>query len=541
MQALQAYLKANASPTFSLPPKLATLPSIRWSGPLTPLTTPVTTLPDGVVIPVTDPLIGGPIRNRLAPLAGNPSINGYPCVAISRPYTCRGMARNASSRSAIRIKTDAPVIEITGATPENTAAIPVMIVDGQLVPPVALAMSRGSPGGFTSGTLVVDFGTRALRDIWIEPLMLLAYIRIGATDTLLPANDQSEPQITVIGDSYLLGRSDTFPSDGGIAFEIGARLGVRKVACDALGGTGYYNTGGNLGNLNDRLPAHAADNSTVYLVMAGLNDYGDVSGLPTRAAYESSVYDYVKNLRAAQPTALIVVTAPFCPTPPLSDSSYVSNAATNTSGMGDYLYKADLHRKAIQQIVGPWVYIDVLMGRGWLNSSGRSGDDTHLQWFTGGNAPPGVSIGGGGGFGGIKQVPIVNGGKYKQGPDIKVSGGTGRGLLVSGVIDNTGALSSVPVHTNGYGYTAGTGLPTFTIDPEHELMPAVLDQPVLTQGYNPDPVAAAYPLPGSAPSGTDLNNIYTLISEDRTHPSPLGVEYLGKRLAENLYQAVMAL
>jgi hypothetical protein len=253
------------------------------------------------------------------------------------------------------------------------------------------------------------------------------------------------------------------------------------------------------------------------------------------------VYDYVRNLRDAQPKALIVATAPFCPLPPLSDSLHVANAATNTSGMGDYRYTAQLHLDALRQIAAPWIYIDVLLGGGWLNSSGKSGDVTGLQWFTGGNAPPGTSIGGGGGFGGIARVPIVSGGKYSQGPEMTVNGGTGQGLLISGIIDSNGALTSVPIHSSGYGYTAGTGLPSITIDPQYEITPAVLGVPILTQGYNPDPSTAAYPPPSSAPAGADLNNIYRMLAEDRTHPSVLGVEYLGMRLAENIYQAVMAL
>ena len=542
MQALQVYLKANASATFALPSTMATLPNIRWSGPVTALTAPVTTLPNGVIIPVTHAAIGGPIRARLAPLPGNPTLNGYPCLAVSRPYTCRGVSRDTTSRSAMRIKTDAPVLEITGVVPDNGGALPVMIVDGQLAPPVAFAASRGSPGGYSAGTLVVDFGSRAVRDIWIEPLMHLAHIKIDAQDTLLNANDHDEPQITVIGDSYLQSHSTTFPSDGGIAFELGARLGLRKIAFDAVGGTGYYNTGGGLGNLNDRLPAHAGDNSLIYLVIAGLNDYGDANGWPTRADFEASVNDYVKNLRSQQPKALIVVTAPFCPIAPYSNTAHVVNPATNTSGLGDFMYMAKLHKDALAQIAGPWVYIDVLLGGGWVNSSGASGDITNLQWFTGGNAPAGVAIGGGGGFGGIKSVPLISGGQYSRGPNMIATGGSGQGLLLSGVIDGTGALTGVSIHSSGSGYTDGAGLPTITIDPEYMITPAVVGTPVLTTGYNGDPTTANYPLPSNAPlNATDLNNIYRLLWEDHVHPSVVGVEYIGKRLAENIYQAVMAL
>lgn len=540
MQALKSYLLANASSTFSLPAVHPSPPSIRWSGPLnSQFTLPPTTLPNGVIFPITHPSIGGPIRGRLAGLPGSPTINGYPCLAISRPYSCRGFQRDIGSRTPLRIKTDAQVIEFTGVVFDSSFATPVLIVDGQLVPPVAFSGSRGSPaGGWNAGTLVVDFGTRAMRDIWIETLTYLAYIKIDAGDTLLAADDANEPQFTVIGDSYLQTVTKTFPFDGAIAQEMGARLGVRKVATDAIGGSGYYNTSSNLGNLNDRLPAHAADDSIVYVVMAGLNDYADIAGWPTRADYESSVYDYIKNLRAAQPKALIVVTASFCPVAPRSDSLWVANSGTNTSGLGDYQYMAALHKDAVQKIDGPWVYIDVLMGGGWLNSSGNTGDITGLQWFTGGNSLTLGAIGGGGGFGGVTAVPIVSGGQYSRGPRIFASGGTGDGLLLSGGIDSTGTLTSVNIHSMGAGYTDGAGLPTITIDPEYLITPAVLGAPVLSQGFNGGS-AADYPFLG--PPGADLNNIYRFLWEDKTHPSGIGSEYLGKRLAENIYQAVMAL
>jgi hypothetical protein len=111
-----------------------------------------------------------------------------------------------------------------------------------------------------------------------------------------------------------------------MALEIAARLGIRKVATDAVGGAGYWNSGLGHGNLNDRLPAHAADNSSIYPIISGLNDYADavtVSSLvwPTREVYEQPVLGYLQALRARQPNPLLVVTALYCPIASLSDSS----------------------------------------------------------------------------------------------------------------------------------------------------------------------------------------------------------------------------
>ena len=77
-----------------------------------------------------------------------------------------------------------------------------------------------------------------MRDIWIETAMQVAYLKIGRSDTLVAADDQLEPQLTVVGDSYLQSRSAAFGNGSAIGLEIGARLGVGKVSLDALGGTG---------------------------------------------------------------------------------------------------------------------------------------------------------------------------------------------------------------------------------------------------------------------------------------------------------------
>jgi hypothetical protein len=335
--------------------------------------------------------------------------------------------------------------------------------------------------------------------------------------------------------------------------EIGARLGIRNVAVDAVGGTGYWNSGRNVGNLSDRLSAHAADNSSIYLVMAGLNDYGDdvSTGLawPTTQVYEQAVMGYVAALRAARPDAVIVVTAPFSPIPPMSDASYIANLAVNRSGLGDFPYKAQLHKRAVQAIAGPWVYVDVLLGGGWLNSSGATGDVTNLQWFTGGTPGPGTSAsyrpgnttgGAGGAFGGIASVPVLAGGNYSQSPDVRAVGGSGSGAMLSARLDNAGRLVAIDVFASGQGYTAGPGgLPAIVLDRTYEIAPASVGVPVLLAPVNPN---GMYPLPAFAPADVaKLNNAPVMLNRDTIHPSPRGVSYLAARLAQNIFDGVMAL
>jgi lysophospholipase L1-like esterase len=554
---LQSFLQQNASSTFEMPAIATAIPDIAWAGLLSGSASVATSLPTGEIFPASSPLINGPLRSQYADtLPGNPMVLSYPCLAVNRAYTCKGTPRTVGSPTVVRFMTDAPVLELAGAVGDGSpqGVVTTLIVDDQLVPPKVLSTGRLNGGGWDVGAIRIDFGSRAIRDIWVQTDMYLAYLKIGQYDTLFSVDDQTEPQITVIGDSYLQRQSANF-GGGAIALEVGARLGIRNVAIDGIGGTGYWNSGGNVGNLNDRLPADVVDDSTIYLVMAGLNDYGDYTNPPPQivwplaATFVQAVTGYMQNLRAALPNAVLVVTAPFCPVPPMSDSSYVANAATNDSGTGDFLYMANLHKTALQQIAGPWVYIDVLMGGGWLNSSGATGDISNLQWFTGGTPAPGTTAtykpgnttgGGGGGFGGIATIPVVGGGQYQQAPDITASGGSGSGLLLASSIDSTGVLTSINVVSPGSGYTSGSGLPTISIDATYQVAPATLGGPVLMVGINPN---GGYPLPSFAPPGVpgDLNNIYVMLLTDLTHPSPDGVEYLSTRLAQNIYQAVMAL
>jgi hypothetical protein len=95
--------------------------------------------------------------------------------------------------------------------------------------------------------------------------MYVAFVKVDAAASVLAIDDSVEPQMTVVGDSYQQANSNNFGNGGAMGLEIAARLGIRKVATDAVGGSGYCHSGLGQGNLNDRLPAHAADNSSIYL------------------------------------------------------------------------------------------------------------------------------------------------------------------------------------------------------------------------------------------------------------------------------------
>jgi hypothetical protein len=546
---LQSFLWSSASPTFSAPLSMPSPPQITWAGPMSALPVP-TSLPNGVIYPASSASFGGPIRSRFtASLVGSPAIADVPALAVSRAYTCKGAARTAGSPNIMRFSTNAAVVEIAGFVLPNTYTSQTLIVNGQLVPPQVLSVSNGSAGGWCAVGARINFGSSVMRDIWLETGIYVAYIKLGSSDTLVAATDGSNPQITVVGDNYLTYPSNTFANGGALALEIGTRLGLDKVAVDAITGSGYWNSGGDFGNLNDRVLAHAADNSNIYLVLAGLNDYGDLVApnqvvWPTAAQYQTAVVNYFKSLRAAQPSAVIAATAPFCPNPTLSDSSYIANSGTNSSALGDFLYKSQVQLSALQQIAGPWVWIDALMGTGWVNSSGASGLATGLQWFTGGtpgtgtgsNPKPGNLTGGtGGGFGGIASIPVVSGGQYTQAPEIWAEGGSGAGLLVASTINAAGALNAVTVTAPGVNYNGE--LPGLTVNTAYQKSAAVLGTPVLVSGIN---AGGSYP-PAIANNPGGYSNAYMMLMSDLTNPSPAGVDYLASRIAQSLYQAVLAL
>jgi hypothetical protein len=555
MTALRAFISANSSLAAELPTLASSEVSVSWSSALSWNTANVS-LSSGFNVAVTDVRISRTLPNQTAAnLPGYPTANGLPCPRVDRSYTCKGQMLGVGSVQWLRFRTDAPVFEIVGCLPDGAYTAQTLLIDGKLVPARLLPSCRnGSRGGYNFGAIKIAFGLRQMREIWIETGLSVAYLRFNNDDLVENPNDLSEPQITAVGDSYLQTRSANFANGGAIALEVGLRLGLKRIATDAIGGTGYWNSGTGLGNLNDRLPGHSKDNSNIYLVMSGLNDYADaVSNTsltwPTRSQFDQSVLGYLQGLRAAQPKALLVVTSPFCPTPPMSDSSYVVNAGTNTSGQGDFPYRAQLIKSSLASIAGPWIYIDVLMGGGWLNSSGVSGDVTSLQWLTGGTAGPGTTAtnkpgntlgGGGGGFGGIASIPVLSGGLYSQSPQIIASGGSGSGLLLSSTINTAGVLTSVEVIVPGSGYTASS-LPSLTIDKQFEQTAANLGTPRLLIGTNPN---GEYPLQAFAPAGAtaaDLNNIYTMLSSDKVHPSLLGVQMISTRLARNIRAGLLAL
>jgi hypothetical protein len=123
---------------------------------------------------------------------------------------------------------------------------------------------------------------------------------------------------------------------------------------------------------------------------------------------------------------------------------------------------------------------------------------------------------------------------------VEAVGGSGTGLRLAARLDDAGRLSRIDVVCPGMGYTSGPGgLPTVVVDGTYALAPATVGTPVLMTPVNPD---GRYPLPEFTTAQlAQLNNSPSMFGPDTIHPSPRGVSYLAGRLAQNIYDAVMAL
>src|SRR6202034_334974 len=177
VEQLQTFLQSNASTTFAMPAIASVIPTIGWAGLLSGAETVATSLPDGIILAASDPVISGPIRNQFtASLVGNPAISGYPCLAVNRLYTCKGQSRATASVNVLRFMTNAKVFELAGAVGDGSPSgvVTTLIVDGQLVLPKVLSAGRLNGGGWDFGSIRIDFGSRAIRDIWVVTDLFVA-------------------------------------------------------------------------------------------------------------------------------------------------------------------------------------------------------------------------------------------------------------------------------------------------------------------------------------------------------------------------------
>lgn len=214
------------------------------------------------------------------------------------------------------------------------------IVDGKIALPNFQQVPTAS--GYSVVNALVDLGSRARRRVLV--LMRtngFGGLRVAPTDTIAPLDISDIPSMSVISDSY--GVQDTTAFGGGGSYlNAAARLGfLPKFNITPGGGSGYVNPGSANKNFIDstRVAAWLRGTADLGFVAGGIND--STTGM---AANSLSLF---QQFRAANPNGVLAVMGPWNP---------------NGQSLGSGQTKRDVIKASLQQIVGPWLFIDNLAG-----------------------------------------------------------------------------------------------------------------------------------------------------------------------------------
>jgi hypothetical protein len=121
MTALRSFVSANSTAAADLPALATSAVTVTWSTGLSS-STAGTSLPAGYNVAVTDARISRTLPSQtVANLPGNPTAGGIPCLRVDRSYLCKGVARSVGSVQWLRLRTDAPVIEIVGCLSDGAS------------------------------------------------------------------------------------------------------------------------------------------------------------------------------------------------------------------------------------------------------------------------------------------------------------------------------------------------------------------------------------------------------------------------------------
>lgn len=235
-----------------------------------------------------------------------------------------------------------------------------LLVDGKIASPTVIQVPTA--GGYSVVNVLVDFGTRAKREvIAIIRTNGFAGLRVASTDNISPVDLADIPSMSVISDSYGVQNTAAF-SGGGAYLNACARLGMLpKFNISPGGGSGYVTAGSGGKTFLDstRVAAWLRGSPDLGFVAGGIND----STIGMAAASLSLFQQY----RAANPKGVLAAMGPWNP-----------NGQSLGSGQG----KRDLIKASIQQISGPWIFIDNLDGK-VTTSNGKTRYVGHAPWQTG--------------------------------------------------------------------------------------------------------------------------------------------------------------
>lgn len=328
----------------------------------------------------TVPQLWGHRRDLWATL-GNSAIAGHTVFPVQRSH--HAATTNSTGLCGLHFTFDGRAFEVLFA---GTDARITLIVDGSYTAAEIIQTTldggvNGAPLSAPNSFVRFDFGSAAARQISIYAVSSQGpcAIAIGASDRLEPWDRSGEASFAAMADSYGGGAGPNWV--GGPFFEAAALLGIPHLDLDAVGGSGYAPNNTNADTRNPgnafgaRLPSNVDAVPDLFLTAGGINDNNSMAALPlyasaadALAAFNAGVSGYYRALRTALPESVLVATGPWkprqtTPTDPVEQS------------------KADTIKAGLQEVSGPWVFLDNLNG-GWANSAGASAPPTG-PWQTG--------------------------------------------------------------------------------------------------------------------------------------------------------------
>lgn len=235
---------------------------------------------------------------------------GFPATSVSNSGSGNITTSLAAMAWRVKVLVDAidPVFQFVNAT---VGARFIVVTPGAGPQYVSTTATIPTNSG-VNNWIQLTFGSRALREIWIEGIQALSLVSVGvrAGETVAPV--PSGLRMTFVGDSIAQGTIGGGGYNGdGFALVMGDCLGISDVRMSGIGGQGVQaiETGGTWTlpmrlnpNTNSNAFIYDAPPSDVFVFCMGVND--------TSFTYTSNISAYVnciRQLMAQYPTTPIIV------------------------------------------------------------------------------------------------------------------------------------------------------------------------------------------------------------------------------------------
>lgn len=226
-----------------------------------------------------------------------------------------------------------------------------------------LSLALQWPTGYHHGQCKIDFGSVAERNIVFRSIGDFWFSEFSITPgaTCVPYSPLSGGRVkgAFLGDSYSQGAGD---GTKGLCFlhSLATLMGIGAFTASTIGGTGYYapNVGNPLVWPSAQSPVrqgyiNEASPQTVVSLLS-INDPQD------QPLVRDAMVSVLTALRAANPSAMLVVATPFCP-----------NEASGQNPGGKYQIFRGWLREIMPTLGGRWIFLDGLEGS-YLTSAGTS-------------------------------------------------------------------------------------------------------------------------------------------------------------------------